>query len=175
MEVSKLWLERARKPGNVMVGHLMSCLPVNQQWPGLPLCPVASPGQLGCVCVCSWGSSSPLAKAHVSFLDWPGPISSQVGGAPRSGVYINLEARNKDEGDPGEKGSLHPSIYNTSAPPPGGSTLAQRHHCVSRGSTSAPFTEFVLGKWVQSTRLNAWRLVCLCRKIRGCCRLGLGS
>lgn len=61
------------------------------------------------------GSSSPPAKAQFVFLGWPGPISSQVGGSPRSGVYINSEARNKDESDPGKKGSLLTSIFNFSA------------------------------------------------------------
>lgn len=154
-----LWQD---KRSSISTSHLMWCLLVSQQWPGL-LCPVPHLGSWA-VSVSSWGSSSPLAKAHVSSLDWPGPISSQVGGAPRSGVYINSEARNKDEGDPGEKGSLHTSIYNTSAPHTGGSTLVQRHHCVSPGSLLLLYLSqsLFLGTWVERTRLNAWRLVCVC-------------
>lgn len=105
----------------------------------------ASPGQLGCVCELL-RLIFPSSKSPCFLFRLPGPISSQVGGAPRSGVYINSEARNKDEGDPGEKGSLHTSIYNTSAPPRRLHLSTQAPLCVPGLSTSpVPFTESVLG------------------------------
>lgn len=137
---SHLWLEnqlwkRVKKPGNVMVGVVFlpspNVMPAGQSASAKILSlPRASPGQLGGVCVLP-GLIFPQAKAQVALLDWPGPISSQFGGAPRSGVYINLEARNKDERDPGEKGSLillfiTPLPLLLEALP-----LVQRRYCVS--------------------------------------------
>lgn len=92
------------------------------------------------------GSSSPPTKAQFAFLGWPGPISSQVGGSPKSGVYINPEARNKDESDPGEKDSLLTSIFNFSTPAER-STFKYRGAIVHPGAVSfaRPLAEFVSG------------------------------
>lgn len=140
-------------------------------------CPVPHLGSW-VVSVCSWGSSSPLAKAQVFFLYWPGPISSQVGGAPRSGVYINLESRNKDERDPGEKGSLNTSIYNTSAPPTVGSTFStEAPLCVPGLSFSCTFHR-VCSWRDEEFREQDWMpgdcCVSVCREIRRCCRYAFG-
>lgn len=138
-------------------------------------CPVPpSPGPWGCLHA---PEAHLLEKAQAAFLGWPDPISSPVGGAPRSGVCINLEARNKDERDPGEKAFLHISIYNTSAPPTGGSTFSTEAPLCVLGSLSLGTFHRVCS-WGNEFRVGDWMhgacCVSVCGEIRGCCRYGFG-
>lgn len=163
-------------------GHLCdACRPIsiNQDFLSLPCASVTWATGLSAG---SWGSSSRLEKVQAAFLGWPDPISSRVGGAPRSGVCINLEARNKDERDPGEKGFLRISIYNTSAPPTGGSTFSTEAPLCVLGSLS-PGTfhrvcswgneEFRVGDWMHG---DCCVSVCLCvERLEDAAGMGLGS
>lgn len=109
---------------------------------------------------------TPQHQAQFAFLVWPHPvffITSQVGGAPRSGIYGVSKARNKDQRDPREKRFpssvlfIIPLLLPLKAPP--FSTVAPLY-ILGTPFSPVPVTALSPGKrgeCVETVNVNVWR------------------